>query len=394
MHLDAATLIVVMVIVGLMTLGIFVAVDRAMPRRVAGLRTWILAYACHTAVAAMLVLPPGPGILVARNLAAVAGFVLAYAATRRMVGGEPPWPALAALTAAAMAAIAWGIFAVDSFALRAAVQMTCEVILYGAASVEILRAVVPTHREGSRFLSALFASIAAVSAFRLVSLLTGPSPRTILTMSGIHVVYLTVHVVALAGVGAGVILFAHEKLRADLENEAWTDALTGLWARRAFFELAERERNRAARAGEPYALLVLDLDDFKRVNDTFGHSAGDRVLAAVASSTRTALRNADLVGRYGGEELIALLSGSGPAAAAEAAERVRAAVDGIRLEELPALRVTASLGVAATRAPGEEVDSVFRRADLALYRAKARGKNRVETDEEGRGTLPAATVTG
>ena len=383
MHLDAATLLVVMIAVGIMTVAVFVAVDRAMPRRFAGLRTWTLSYAAITAgLVAVVAQPttPGPLLLASGNTLLVGGFALAFAASRQMVERAVPWRALAALVAFSAALLAYGIFVVDSFAVRTLVVMGCEVLLYGTASVELLRAKVPGRGDGIRLVSLLFAGLALASTVRFVSQATGDNPGSVLGMSGIHVATLAVQAVTLAGVGVGVVLFFHEKLRADLEAEAWTDPLTGIWTRRAFFKVAERERKRCLRSGDAYSLLVVDLDDFKRVNDAWGHTAGDQALAKGAAAVREALRGSDLVGRYGGEELIALLPGSGVAAFTDAAERVRAAVEAITVPGFPDLGMTVSIGLAASAEPGEPLDSVFRRADAALYRAKARGKNRVEAD--------------
>lgn len=382
MRLDTATLFVVTMIVGIMMISVYVAVDRAMPKRIAGLRTWTLSYLFHTVGVGMVVLrftDPGPLSLITRNFLLLAGFALAFAASCQLVGKAPPWRVLAALVAAATAAVVYGTI-VNSFGVRTAAITVPEVFLYGVAAVELFRAHLPGRRNGARFLSGLFLLIALVSAARLVSMATQKIPTSVASMSGIHIVYMTVHLVAFAGVGVGVVLFAHEKLRTDLENEAWYDALTGLYARRAFFEMAERERERCLRTGEPYVLLILDLDDFKRVNDTFGHAAGDRALVATAATVREALRKNDLVGRYGGEEVMALLSGADIETGREAAERAREAVARIRLDDCPGFSPTASVGVAISASPGEDVHAVLRRADAALYRAKAAGKNRVREE--------------
>jgi diguanylate cyclase (GGDEF)-like protein len=156
--------------------------------------------------------------------------------------------------------------------------------------------------------------------------------------------------------------------RVDLEREAWTDALT---------RLAERHR----RARSPLSVLALDIDYFKRVNDTWGHAAGDSVLASVGRAILTGLRPTDLGARYGGEEFVIALPDTPLEGAVIAAERLRArlAEHPITLGDgrvLPA--VTASIGAAELR-PEEEAAHLVERADAALYRAKANGRDRVET---------------
>lgn len=155
------------------------------------------------------------------------------------------------------------------------------------------------------------------------------------------------------------------------------DALTGLANRRAFEEALAREVARSARDGAPLAVIALDVDHFKRVNDAHGHAAGDAVLVEIAARAAEALRAGDLLARVGGEELAALLPGASLEAAAEVAERVRA-----RIARAPVtaggacLSVTVSAGVAA-RAPGEEGPALVARADGRLYAAKRAGRDQV-----------------
>lgn len=167
---------------------------------------------------------------------------------------------------------------------------------------------------------------------------------------------------------------------AQLRRLALTDSLTGLSNRRHFFDRGAQELRRAARYDRPLAMLMLDIDHFKAVNDRYGHEAGDTVLRDLAQRLRGALRDSDLVGRIGGEEFAALLPETTAEEAVVLAERLRAAVAEAPLG--PGLAITASLGVAAA-VPAEEegVDPVLRRADAALYRAKAAGRNQVVLDD-------------
>ncbi|GAB4293043.1 MAG: hypothetical protein Kow0096_08370 [Thiohalomonadaceae bacterium] len=181
-----------------------------------------------------------------------------------------------------------------------------------------------------------------------------------------------------------VLLQQEVGLRRQLEEaarvQARTDALTGLPNRRRFFELAEREMERALRYDAPLAVVMLDLDHFKDVNDRHGHAAGDQVLRAVGDACRDVLRTNDIVGRLGGEEFAILLPETNLEGACQFAERLRQAIAACRVG-LPGteLSLTATLGVAA-RVPGEDLtlDELLARADAALYRGKAAGRNRVE----------------
>ena len=165
---------------------------------------------------------------------------------------------------------------------------------------------------------------------------------------------------------------------ARLYTLANVDGLTGLYCRRYFDLRVAEEIERARRFGTSFALVMLDLDDFKRLNDTHGHLVGDRALHGVATVAQQQLRGVDLAARYGGEELAFLLPRTSLADAHAVAERIRAA---IAEHGFGGLTITASLGVAGwTEAGVHDPERLVERADAALYRAKAAGKNRVEID--------------
>jgi diguanylate cyclase (GGDEF)-like protein len=163
----------------------------------------------------------------------------------------------------------------------------------------------------------------------------------------------------------------------ELGALAITDGLTQVHNRRYFMGRAEEELHRAQRYGRAFSLLLIDVDHFKRVNDTFGHQVGDDVLVAVARRLGTSLRSTDVLARYGGEEFVVCLPETDIERARDAAERLRAAIDA---EVVPALgrSVTVSIGGAALTPDALSIPSLLKLADDALYRAKAAGRNRVE----------------
>jgi diguanylate cyclase (GGDEF)-like protein len=168
--------------------------------------------------------------------------------------------------------------------------------------------------------------------------------------------------------------------REVLRFKASHDALTGVWNRGAVLELLQRELWRTEREGGSLAVMLVDLDHFKNVNDTLGHVCGDDVLRETARRISQAVRSYDLVGRYGGEEFLVLLPGCDRAAGEERAVRLCAAVAGAPFETTGGqTRVTLSAGVISTAdAPASDPVTLLRAADAALYRAKAAGRNRVE----------------
>jgi diguanylate cyclase (GGDEF)-like protein len=181
--------------------------------------------------------------------------------------------------------------------------------------------------------------------------------------------------------GQAVVSIENASLHATVERQAVTDELTGLANTRAFWSILAREAERSRRFGSPLGLVMLDIDDFKQVNDHHGHQQGDEVLAHVARVLRDFSRDIDAPARYGGEEMAVILPETDLRGASQLAERVREAVASMQVPGAGgggSLRVTASFGVAAAPDSAVEPERLVAAADAALYRAKRAGKNRVE----------------
>jgi diguanylate cyclase (GGDEF)-like protein len=182
-----------------------------------------------------------------------------------------------------------------------------------------------------------------------------------------------------------------ERLEAQtraIEEQARRDSLTGIFNRRHLDTVLRKEFTHAVERGWPLSLVFVDLDHFKGVNDTFGHQVGDKVLTSVAHTLREGARRSDILGRYGGEEFVLVLPATGRDAAAIMAQRL---ID--RIAEIPhavvegrPIRMTASAGLAthSKSAPFHEPETLVRRADAALYRAKLGGRNRLVVDGDDR----------
>jgi diguanylate cyclase (GGDEF)-like protein len=175
-------------------------------------------------------------------------------------------------------------------------------------------------------------------------------------------------------------------LHETVQRQAVTDDLTGLYNHRRFQDGIATEIERARRLDHGLGLVMLDIDNFKQVNDTYGHQVGDRVLADVANVLRSQSREIDLPARYGGEELALLLPGADLEGAYQLAERVRQGIEAldIPLDSRGVLRVTASFGAAAVPECAHDPSSLIAAADTALYAAKRAGKNRTERAEPER----------
>lgn len=191
-----------------------------------------------------------------------------------------------------------------------------------------------------------------------------------------------------AVIGLSTDITELHELKEQLQRRADSDSLTGLANRHSFWEQAEREFALSRRHGTALALLAVDIDHFKQVNDNHGHPMGDKVLRAFADCCRQALRATDLCARTGGEEFCILLPATDLEGALAMAERIRTQVEALSLDAMvPSLRISASFGVAAACEQNPGFDTLFSRADRALYAAKRQGRNRAVAWNDGAGGL-------
>ena len=218
---------------------------------------------------------------------------------------------------------------------------------------------------------AIFLFPVALANFGVRSLATG--------WVAVFAIEITLYVVGAAFI---VLVLAKDRTVSRYKRAAETDPLTGLFNRRGFFAavtlmMTANQRKKLA----PVSVLAFDLDKFKSINDRYGHKAGDAVLEMFAKTVHKTMRADDIIGRLGGEEFVAVISGK-LADACIAAERVRVAFEAAALApDSPGIPVTVSIGV-ATGVPTAAIEKIIERADAVLYRAKANGRNRVEPDED------------
>jgi diguanylate cyclase (GGDEF)-like protein len=199
------------------------------------------------------------------------------------------------------------------------------------------------------------------------------------------VVTYVIYIAVALGMAFGFFWMTATKLTEKLEKMASTDPLTRVYNRRVFLDWCARELTRAERSGSQFSILMIDLDHFKSINDTFGHHIGDEMLIAVVEKIQDSVRGIDILGRWGGEEFAVLLPGASLEAALIVAQRVRTNIEKIVLQTSAAVQqgnpaeivVTASVGVADFRNSRDHIADVMQRADAALYQAKAEGRNRV-----------------
>ncbi|MEK9952408.1 MAG: GGDEF domain-containing protein [Curvibacter sp.] len=230
--------------------------------------------------------------------------------------------------------------------------------------------------------------LAAISLAGLAAVMAWQSHHDPLRYPGqVEVLHLAFSLIVLLGISAlsvrmGALRQRLHEQKAELEASlvqirqlATQDELTGLVNRRHMGELLAAEQARQQRSAEVMSLVLLDLDHFKRINDSYGHQAGDTALRAFAAAVQPSLRSSDVLARWGGEEFLLMLPATGPAEALRCVERMRESLARVSLAEIaPDFTLTFSAGLAACEA-GQPVDAVIEQADQALYRAKQTGRD-------------------
>ena len=398
MALDAATLLVVLVFVSAL-LSVLLAVSWLQNRSVSALAWWSVSFAVGAV---------GVGLLAARgripdllsidmaNAVTLLAYGLAWNSTRRF-DKRPfrPWMAMAGALVWLIACRVPAFY--DSYLLRVALSSSLLACYIGAAAWELWRgaALLPTRRLAALVLAGHSVVLLARGPLSLLAS-TGRQPEGLAVLAGPLNAGLVFETLVFTISTAFLLLStAKEQLEVAHRRAAMEDPLTGLANRRGFFAGAEGMIEEGRRTGRPGAVLVMDVDFFKVVNDTYGHHAGDRVLQAFAALLRTQMRSNDLVARIGGEEFAAALPGTNMAEALEVAERIRKATERLRVPiSGKSVTVTVSIGVASSLGM-ETLDAVLSSADIALYRGKRAGRNLVRSaDPAARSAYPSSLAPG
>ena len=307
----------------------------------------------------------------------------AFAISLRTFNGSPQRrERLYALVAATAALAAYYTYVDANEALRIGSISMLYALLLGSSARSIYRQgqerTVIAHVTGGLFLAGT-----TIMAWRGLVYLFVPEA---IPASAFEVTPLQIAAYAMGGLlpvvsTIGYLLMCTEFNQRELAKAATLDHLTGICNRRAIEDLATRSIAAARRHGIPLALMIVDVDHFKRINDEHGHQAGDVALVETVKRIRDSLRSEDLVGRLGGEEFVAVMPATDGAAALAAAERMRASFADLpmRLGEVE-LPITVSIGVAVLDAQDQVYSHLLRRADRAMYAAKTAGRNKVMLD--------------
>ncbi|HWV04703.1 MULTISPECIES: GGDEF domain-containing protein [unclassified Ralstonia] len=329
-------------------------------------------------------IPDSLSVVVANVLLALGGAAY-YAGCARFLGRRPQWPILlAGVTAVGVAVIYWR-YAVDSIPMR-----VFSTTLFSAAFCTALTWMLVRHSPAGRptypyrvtaIIAFVFGVCQLVRGFYFLTLDAASSPSMFASAGSVLLLVVAAAIMPILSMSA--MLMVHDALLADARDASNRDFLTGALSRQGFEALARRHVGRVQQHARPLALLILDLDHFKRINDSLGHAAGDAVLRAFVQMAQAQLRPTDVLGRIGGEEFALLLPDTDSGNAMHLADRLRkaAAVQVVMAGAQPC-RYSISGGVAAWQ-PAESFDRLSARADRALYDAKHQGRNRICAADAG-----------
>lgn len=377
-HIDPRTVILLAGVMSSFMALVMFSLNRSYPPSIKGLREWgvaLLLVAVASALAFGLgALPDVLSITVPRILFPT-GLFLTYVGAQRFFGETPRYLLWIALIAAAAVVQMWFTFVAPDYSSRLRLAGALSICLF----VAFIRLV---HRQRlatpAGFLTmGVLVSMCSIVVVRTVTAIIWPVGVNIYDATAPHMVYLSALSVFILLLSVSMTLLAGERLHTEVAYLASHDSLTNALTRRHMNEVCAMELERSQRHNRTMALLIMDLDHFKAINDTHGHQRGDKVLIDFVATVNGLLRRHDQLGRFGGEEFVALLPETSLDEAVAVAERIRAEC----AKPVAGPSCTVSIGVTTNRRPNDTVDSLVARADAAMYQAKALGRNRVETAE-------------
>jgi len=370
--------------------AVLFAANRSFPIEIKGLGHWS-AGLLMLVIAAVLFIVRSMGWmpeaipLLSANAVLLWGLGLPMIGTQLFYGVKPDWRMFHVVWAAGMLGIAYFLLIQPDFAKRVAFFSFMALVFY-ANQLELI-----VRRGTKHFSTWLFGTLMLVQSLvvlsrGLLALVSGGSGSQIdlLHPGTFQSIYLAAANFMLLLLSVSFMTVATRRLQTILEKRSTLDPLTQVLNRRGFADVYARERALLRREPGVMAMLSIDIDFFKKINDCHGHVMGDRVLVDVADVIGKALRVTDHVARFGGEEFIVLLPDTGLERARAVAERIQSVLRSPRTEvqvspPLPAY--TVSIGIASQLDPNEDLDGLLQRADRALYCAKENGRNRIEIAE-------------
>lgn len=373
--ISSAVILIISFFIALIMSGVMLIISRSYPKSIQGLKEWYWSVLLFTlALPLYLVrghIPDFISIVVANTLVLFC-FMMMNMGTRKFSGDSPRYklPAILIFIGVYVAWFLWFTYMIPSINMRAAalslftLVVTMDQLMLAGKRLE--------RSPGRSMLMAALLGLIITRIIRLMSMLLGyEQPANILDTTPSQLIFLAAPAVMIPLATVSYIMLASEKLNRELEFMAQHDDLTGCLNKKAVMCELEREAVRANRYQHALSIMVIDIDDFKNINDVHGHLAGDKVLIDFIQKTKEAIRRIDLLGRFGGDEFVVVM----PQISAQ-----QAMLLADRLHQAAALSSpvswTVSIGVSEWRGVGDTLDDLFARADQSLYASKLLGNNR------------------
>ncbi|MBK4737563.1 GGDEF domain-containing protein [Noviherbaspirillum pedocola] len=377
--MDPHSFILISAAFGVLCAFVFLALRSGFPRDIAGLARWGWSCALMAGAALLFALQGKAPMFISSfvpNLAVAAGVAGLRGSVRRFAGktAGDAWPAALIILCAAGLIVATLVY--EDFRLRVLIMSGALALLFASSAFEVWR--VPARAFAERYTAAIFGATAAMMLTRFAAALgCGDASRAALCadVAVLHMVYMATFSFSIVALSLGFLLMVNRALQTRLESLASRDQLSGAYRREAFLALLDRELIGERAAQRPLCLLMMDLDNFKAINDCHGHLVGDRVIRDFSEKVKSVLRRDDLVGRYGGEEFLVLFPDTPPDDAQAIAQRILQAA---RRGSVGLPAYTVSIGMAILEGGGIDAAAVIDAADGALYAAKRSGKDRLE----------------
>jgi diguanylate cyclase (GGDEF)-like protein len=372
---DPRAFILVSGMLGILCIIVLIILGRIFPKTILGLKEWICACSLMVVSAFLFTLQETIPVVfssLGANIAVMAGIMMMHVSLCRFAERRPRYGSLLLILVLVSMLLAWFTLVDANYRNRVMIVTAINLSIFSACAGVLFN--IPHKSLAERFTGSIFLLTALVSLVRFIAAAGGhdsgqyPSSRSLLQMT-----YLATFSFSLIALTIGFMLMVSNRLHSRLEYLASHDALSGAYSRGAFFELLAKELQHVRRHHQPLSLLMIDLDDFKSINDLYGHPIGDAVLVDFVARARLVLRLPDFLGRYGGEEFVVLLPNTGLPEALLVAQRICTSV--ATASNPP---YTVSIGATTTTKGFEEVHAFLTMADQALYQAKKNGKNQVQ----------------
>jgi diguanylate cyclase (GGDEF)-like protein len=387
MTIDPRTILVVWAALNILFAGILALVGMQ-AGKVRGVWHWALGdllIGLSLGIASQITMPPSTVVVIFASLILGVGWGLLYNGIEAFKGGRCRYwiPVVLALLMLVNNMV-FGLWSPDP-----KMRIGCNFFLFAVVHIVCARALFVRIAQPLRtayWLAAGSVSVIALLALlRLITILFTPDDSVrMFTATGVNPVVFFFASLAQMSMSFAFMLLINYTLATELKELASTDSLTGILNRRTIEVETMRQLAQVKRSGENVAIMMIDVDHFKQVNDRFGHPAGDEVLRRLTHLMRSIVRGSDYIARYGGEEFCILLPGTGEIQAAALGERLRRLYAEMAIDwNGNVLKSTVSIGVADSRQAGGDMETLIKAVDIALYQAKRQGRNVVVRFSEG-----------